>query len=277
MSTLKMASINLFKTSAYSLYKNPILFLLPSIGSVISIVSEVFFVIGLRNNNNQNYFPFSDIVILFLFFISFTIAYFQLFIARKVILKTAFKTKNYYNVIVIELLIIYSIYALALTGIGGYESDMRKSLASVKSDRFSLYMSKVNTYNDHTILSIVSSGITIVLLSVIISMFFNAWMIQYVLIGAQNISSGRYSLYESFKNMFSLTIQENAKDKKKDIASLFIVTTLISVIEFVLTNMAVFPIADILSLYVLQFVVLSIIEAIYSPFFLVYFFLTFSS
>jgi hypothetical protein len=62
-------------------------------------------------------------------------------------------------------------------------------------------------------------------------MFFNAWMIQYVLIGAQNISSDRYSLYESFKNMFSLTIKENAKDKKKEIALLFIVTTLILVIR----------------------------------------------
>ena len=272
-----MAAINLFKTSAYSLYRNPILFLLPSIGSVISIVSEVLFVIGLSNNNNQNYFPFSDIVILFLFFVSFTIAYFQLFIARKVILKKVFNTNNYYNILVIELLIIYSIHALALTGIGGYENDMRKSLASVKSDRFSLYVSKVNTYDDDTILSVVSSGIIIVLLSVIISMFFNAWMIQYVLIEAQNINSGRYSLFQSFKNILSLTIQENAKNKKKDVASLFIVTTLISVIGFVLANMAVFPITDILSLYVLQFVVLSIIDAIYSPFFLVYFFLTFSS
>src|SRR5215831_16887786 len=270
-----MAAINLFKTSAYLLRKNPMLFLLPSIGSVISIVFEALFVIELRNNDNQNYYPYSDIVILLLFFISYTIAYFQLFIARKVILKTVFITKNYYIVIVIELLIIYSIYALALTGIGVYENDIRKSLSSVKSDRFSLYISKVNTYDDHTILSVISSGITIVLLSVIISMFFNAWMIQYVLIEAQNISSGgRYSLFQSLKDILSLTIQENAKVKKKDIASLFIVTMLISIIGFALTNMAVFPIADILSLYVLQFVVLSIVGAIYSPFFLVYLFLT---
>jgi hypothetical protein len=67
---------------------------------------------------------------------------------------------------------------------------MRKSLASIKSYRFSLYISKVNTYDDHTILSVISSGITIVLLSVIVSMLFNAWMIQYVLIEAQNINSG---------------------------------------------------------------------------------------
>ena len=109
-----MAATNIFKVSAYLLYKNPILFLLPSIGSIISIISETFFVIGLRNNNNQNYFPFSDIVILFLFFISFTIAYFQLFIARKVVYNTAIKTKNHYDVIIIELLIIYSIYTVVI-------------------------------------------------------------------------------------------------------------------------------------------------------------------
>jgi len=87
-----MADVNIFKSSAYLLYKNPILFVLPSIGSIISIVSEAFYLVGLRNNNNnnnnnnQNYFPFSDIFVLFLFFISFTIAYFQLtLISSKII------------------------------------------------------------------------------------------------------------------------------------------------------------------------------------------------
>jgi hypothetical protein len=85
-----MAAVNTFKASAYLLYKNPILFLLPSIGSVISVVSEASFVVGLHNNNNQNYFPFADIFVLFLFFISFMVAYFQLvFVARKIIPKTA--------------------------------------------------------------------------------------------------------------------------------------------------------------------------------------------
>ena len=98
--------------------------------------------------DNQNYFPFSDIVILFLFFISFTIAYFQLFIARKVVYNTAIKTKNHYDVIIIELLIIYSIYTVVLVDIGDNESDMRKSLVSAKSERFSLYTSKINTYNN---------------------------------------------------------------------------------------------------------------------------------
>jgi hypothetical protein len=272
-----MAATNILNASAYLLYKNPILFLLPSIGSVISIVSEAFFVIGLHNNNNQNYFPFSDIVVLFLFFISFTIAYFQLFIARKVILKTAIKTRNYYyHVIIIELLIIYSIYALVLSDIGDNESDMRKSLASVKSDRFSLYTAKINSYNYNTISIIVPFGILIVLLSTIISVFFNAWMVQYVLIGDQNMdSSGRHGLYKSLKNIVSITIEGNDEGKKKEVASLFILTTLISITGFVLTNIAVFPIADGLSLYLLQFVVLNIIGAVYLPFFLVCLFLTF--
>jgi len=267
-----MAATNIFKVSAYLLYKNPILFLLPSIGSIISIISETFFVIGLRNNNNQNYFPFSDIVILFLFFISFTIAYFQLFIARKVVYNTAIKTKNHYDVIIIELLIIYSIYTVVLVDIGDNESDMRKSLVSAKSERFSLYTSKINTYNNNTILRF---GVLIVLLSTIISMFFNAWMVQYMLIGHQCISSSRHGLYESLRNIVSVTTGANNEGKKKKIASLFILTTLISILGFVLTNIAVFPIADTLSLYLLQFVVLNIIGAIYSPFFLVCLFLTF--
>src|ERR671927_1988283 len=101
-----MADINIFKSSAYLLYKNPFLFVLPSIGSIISIVSEAFYLVGLYNNvNNQNYFPFSDVFVLFLFFISFTIAYFQLtLISRKIIQKRGFENKNYYyNVIILEL------------------------------------------------------------------------------------------------------------------------------------------------------------------------------
>ena len=122
-----MADKNIFKSSAYLLCKNPILFVLPSIGSIISIISEAFYLVGLRNNtNNQNYFPFSDIFILFLFFISFSIAYFQLIlISRKIIPKRDFENKNYYNIIIFELLVIYSFYALTLADIGGYETEMR--------------------------------------------------------------------------------------------------------------------------------------------------------
>jgi hypothetical protein len=61
--------IGVIPPSVYLLYKNPILFVLPSIGSIISIIFEAFYLVGLRNNNNnnnnnnQNYFPFSDIFI----------------------------------------------------------------------------------------------------------------------------------------------------------------------------------------------------------------------
>src|SRR6266487_441386 len=72
-----MIPMGIFKHTAFLLYKNPILFLLPSIGSLISIITEGTFVIGLRNNNNQNYFPFSDVAVLILFFIAFTITYFN--------------------------------------------------------------------------------------------------------------------------------------------------------------------------------------------------------
>jgi hypothetical protein len=265
-----MVSIDIFKESASLLYKNPILFLLPSIGSVISVVSETFFVIGLRNYNNQNYFPFLDIVILFLFFISFMITYLQLVvIARKVILKIAFKNMNY-NIKVVELFLIYSIYALALVNIGDYESDIRKSFA-VKSDRFSLYTSKINGYHN-TISIIIPSGMFIVSLSAIISIFFNAWMVEYMLIGDQNMSN-RYGLYESLKNIFNLVIRET-DNKRKKIALLFVVTILILIIEFILTNIAVVSsITDSLNLYIIQYIALNIIGAVYSPFFLICLFL----
>src|ERR671932_470295 len=178
-------SINIFKSSAYLLYKNPILFVLPSIGSIISIVFEAFYLVMLRNNgnNNQNYFPFSDIFILFLFFISFTIAYFQLIlISRKIISKRSFENNNYYNIIIFELLVIYSFYALTLADIGGYETEMRGKLASRSTDHFSTYISKISIQNDSLFVSIVSLGIPLVLLLSIISMFFNAWMVQYILL-----------------------------------------------------------------------------------------------
>jgi hypothetical protein len=145
-------SINIFKSSAYLLYKNPILFVLPSIGSIISIVFEAFYLAGLRsNNNNQNYFPFSDIFILFLFFISFIITYFQLIlVSRKIIPNRGFENRNYYNIIVFEFLVIYSFYALTLADIGGYETEMRGKVASSTStDHFSIYISKISIHYDN--------------------------------------------------------------------------------------------------------------------------------
>jgi hypothetical protein len=281
-----MADINIFKSSAYLLYKNPILFVLPSIGSIISIIFEAFYLVGLRsnNNNNQNYFPFSDIFILFLFFISFAIAYFQLIlISRKIIPKRDFENKNYYNIIIFELLVIYSFYALTLADIGGYETDMRGKLvtASAKTGHFSIYISKISIQNDSLFVNIISFGIPLVLLLSIISLFFNAWMVQYILLIAadetRNIRSSILGPYQSLKNIVILTVHEMDNDTKKNIALLFILSTLISIIGFVFTDIAVIPVADGLSLYILQFAILNIIGAIYLPFFLVCLFLMFMS
>jgi hypothetical protein len=278
-----MADTNIFRSSAYLLYKNPILFLLPSIGSIISIVFEAFYVIGLRNINNQNYFPFSDIFVLFLFFISFTIAYFQLtLISRKIIPKRGFENKNYYNIIIFELLVIYSFYALTLADIGGYETEMRGKLASTSTDHFSTYISKISIRYDNLFATIVSFGIPLVFLVSIISMFFNAWMVQYILLIAadetRNIrSSSILGPYQSLRNIVILTVYEMDKDTKKTIALLFILSTLISVMDFVLTDIVVIPVADGLTFYLLQFAILSIIGTIYSPFFLVCLFLMFMS
>ena len=279
-----MADINIFKSSAYLLYKNPILFVLPSIGSIISIVFEAFYLVGLRNNNNQNYFPFSDIFVLFLFFISFTIAYFQLIlISRKIIPKRGFENKNYYNIIIFEFLVIYSFYALTLADIGGYETDMRGKLvtASAKTGHFSIYISKISIQNDSLFVNIISFGIPLVLLLSIISLFFNAWMVQYILLIAadetRNIRSSILGPYQSLKNIVILTVHEMDNDTKKNIALLFILSTLISIIGFVFTDIAVIPVADGLSLYILQFAILNIIGAIYLPFFLVCLFLMFMS
>ena len=279
-----MADVTIFKSSAYLLYKNPILFVLPSIGSIISIVFEAFYLVGLRNNNinNQNFFPFSDVFVLFLFFISFTIAYFQLtLISRKIIPKRGFENKNYYNIIIFELLVIYSFYALTLADIGGYETEMRGKLASsaAKPGHFSIYISKISIQNDSLFASIISFGIPLVLLLSIISMFFNAWMVQYILlIGAadetRTIHSSIVGPYQSLRNIVILTVQEMDKDTKKNIVLLFILSTLTSIIGFIPTDIAVIPIADGLSLYILQFLILNIIGAIYSPFFLVCLFLT---
>ncbi|HJT46783.1 MAG TPA: hypothetical protein VJ729_01280 [Nitrososphaeraceae archaeon] len=280
-----MADINIFRSSVYLLYKNPILFVLPSIGSMISIIFEAFYIVGLRNNNNnQNYFPLSDIFILFLFFISFAIAYFQLIlISKKIIPKRNFENKNYYNIIIFELLVIYSFYALTLVDIGGYEADMRGKLAttSAKTGHFSIYISKISIQNASLFVNIISFGIPLVLLLSIISLFFNAWMVQYILLIAadetRNIRSNILGLYQSLSSIVILTVHEMDNDAKKNIALLFILSTLISTSMFVLTDIAVIPVADGSSLYMLQFAILNIIGAIYSPFFLVCLFLTFMS
>jgi len=279
-----MADINIFKSSAYLLCKNPILFVLPSIGSIISVIFEAFYLVELRSNNNQNYFPFSDIFVLFLFFVSFTIAYFQLIlILRKIIPKRGFEKKNYYNIIIFELLVIYSFYALTLADIGGYETEMRAKLstASAKTVHFSIYISKISIQNASLIVNIISFGIPLVLLLSIISLFFNAWILQYILLIAadetRSLRSNILGLYQSLRSIVILAVHKMDNDAKKNIALLFILSTLTSIVMFVLTDIAVIPVADGLSLYMIQFAIVNIIGAIYSPFFLVCLFLTFMS
>jgi hypothetical protein len=140
---------------------------------------------------------------------------------------------------------------------------MRGKLASsaAKPGHFSIYISKISIQNDSLFASIISFGIPLVLLLSIISMFFNAWMVQGILsIGAADETRTIYSSivghYQSLRNIVILTVQEMDKDTKKNIALLFILSILISVIGFVLTDIAVIPIADGLSLYILQFLIL---------------------
>ena len=106
-------------------------------------------------------------------------------------------------------------------------------------------------------------------------------MVQYILLIAadetRNIRSSILGPYQSLRNIVILIVQEMDKDTKKNIALLFILSTLISVMDFVLTDIVVIPVADGLTFYLLQFAILSIIGAIYSPFFLVCLFLMFMS
>jgi hypothetical protein len=121
-------SSNIFRQAIYVLYGNPILFLMPSIGFSISVTTETIFVIGLYNNNNPNYFPFVNMLVLGLFFVAFTITYFQLVITRNIILKKRLRiTNSPYRKEIFVLFIIYSIYALILVQMGSYEGDIRKN------------------------------------------------------------------------------------------------------------------------------------------------------
>ncbi len=93
----------------------------------------------------------------------------------------------------------------------------------------------------------------------------------------RSIRSSILGLYPSLRNIVILTVHEMDNNTKKNITLLFILSTLISIIMFVLTDIAVIPVADGLSLYMIQFAILNIIGAIYSPFFLVFLFLAFMS
>ena len=162
-----------------------------------------------------------------------------------------------------------------------YETEMRGKLASAKTGHFSVYISKISIQNDSLFVNVISFGIPLVLLLSITSMFFNSWMVQYILLIVAderiNIRSSILSLYQSLRNIVIFTVHEMDNDTKKNITLLFILSTLTSIIGFVLTDIAIIPVADGLSLYMIQFAILNIIGAIYSPFFLVCLFLTFTS
>jgi len=261
---------NVFRQAIHVLYANPIVFLMPSIGFIISVVTEVIFVIGLYNDNSLNYFPFSNVFIPALFFIAFIITYFQLVITRNIILKKR-KTisSRFYSKEILVIFMIYSIYALILVEMGGYESDNRRSYV-VESDRFSLYTFKLKSYYDVT--TIVPSAAAIILFSTIFSMFFNSWM---------TTSISRYEVaeihvfYWSLKYLIDITIKGEG-DKRKKIVSLLLLTLIFSVVGFILTNIAIVPIANTLNLYLFQFVISNVIGTLYFPFFLICLFLILS-
>ena len=72
-----VSHLTFFKKSVFVLSKNPILFLLPSVGAILSITIEIIFATELYySNGNKVFFP--DSILGGLFFAPFTIIYFQL-------------------------------------------------------------------------------------------------------------------------------------------------------------------------------------------------------
>ncbi|MGB7956698.1 MAG: hypothetical protein WCF23_22225, partial [Candidatus Nitrosopolaris sp.] len=132
------------------------------------------------------------------------------------------------------------------------------------SDPFSLYTFKIATYYD--IINVIPNGVVIILLSTLTSFLFSAWMVQYVVAKEQN----RYLMVESLRNLARDSV---FKDTRQKMLLLFIVTLVTSTLDFVLTNIAVIHIPDTLQIYVYQFVVLTVVDSLFAPFFLVCLFL----
>ena len=251
--------VTFFKQSLFVLSKNPILFLLPSVGAILSIRIEFIFTRELYySNSNKVFFP--DSILFGLFFAAFAIIYFQLRISKKSISLGTPPKKNNYSIGVLELFVIYSIYSSLVVLIGGYEGQVRE-IYSIKSDPFSLYTFKITTYHD--IIAIIPAGTVIVLSSTLASFLFSAWMVQYVVVRDQDI---QYGLVESFRR---LAYDSSFKDTRKKMLLLFLVTLVTSILDFVLTNVAVTHISDTLQSYLYQFVILSIVDSLYAPFFLI--------
>jgi hypothetical protein len=258
--------LTFFKKSVFVLSKNPILFLLPSIGAILSIAIEIIFVTELSySNGNKVFFP--DGILVGLFFAAFTIIYFQLGISKSIISFGTMPKNNNHSTGVLDLFIIYSIYSLLLVFIGGYEAQVRETY-SIKSDPFLLYTFKITTY--HNIIAIIPSGVVIVLFYTMAYFLFSAWMVQYVVVKDQAMLCG---LVESFRKLAYNSI---SKDTRKKMLLLFLVTLVTSIIDFVFSNIAVIHISDILHSYLFQFVILSVADSLYAPFFLICLFLIIS-
>ena len=268
--TIVIYGSNILRQAKYVLWGNPILFLLPSIGFIISLTTEVSFVIGLYNNNNSSYFPFVNILILGLFFVAFVITYFQLAITRSIILKKRLRViSSRYRIEIFLVFIIYSIYALVIVQMGGYEGAVRKNYV-LDSDRFSLYTEKLK--NLHDIIAITPAGIAIIMFSAIFSIFFNSWM---VIALSKYQTTNIHIFYQSLKDLIGIILTEK-QDKMKMVISIFVLTSIISFIEFTLTNIAILPAASSLNLYIFQFVISGVIGILYFPFFLTCLFLILS-
>ena len=253
--------VSFLKQSVFVLYKNPILFLLPLVDAALSIVIEILFTRELYYSNGKVFFP--DSLLFGLFFAAFTITFFQLGISKRSInLGVSFKNNNH-SIGVLELFIIYSIYALILVFIGGYEGQVRETY-SIKLDSLSLYTFKITTFHD--IITIIPAGIVIVLSSTLASFLFSAWMVQYVI-----EKDMRHGLVESYRRR--LAYDSALKDTRKKMLLLFLVTLVSSILDFVLTNIAVTHISNVIQSYIYQFVILSIIDSLYAPFFIICLFL----
>lgn len=253
--------LTFFKKSIFVLSKNPILFLLPSIGSILSIIVEIIFATNLYHSNGKVFFP--DSILVGLFFAAFTIIYFQLGISKKSIIRLRSEPNNH-STEVLELFIIYSMYSLLLVFIGGYEGQVRETY-SINTDPFSLYVSKVTSY--HNIIAIIPAGIVTVLSYTLASFLFSAWMVQYMLLKDQDM---QYGLIESFRK---LAYNSTFKDTRKKMLLLFLVTLVTSILDFVLSNIAITHVSDALHSYLYQFVILSVVDSLYAPFFLICLFL----
>jgi hypothetical protein len=245
---------------------------MPSLGFVISTVTETIFVTGLYNNNSPNYFPFSNILVTVLFFVGFAITYFQLIVTRNIILKKRLRSNNtvYHNGILI-LFIIYSVHALVLIQTGGYESEIRKRYV-YESDRFSLYTVKLKSYSD--IIAVFPEAAGIIVFSAIFTLFFYSWM-STVVSRYQMTNIG--VLYSSLCDLIGIfTRWKEHRMQMKRMTSLFLLTSLITAVGYILSNIAVISGASSLSLYLFQFVISSMIGTLYWPFFLTALFLIIS-